>query len=150
MSIISLATIAILGISHANPPFNPPDKATDYKEDFRPQFHFSPKWEWMNDINALVYQDGVYHMLYQWGKSKRHGGYATSKDLIYWEDKGVALIPQGSHIKKLGAKPNVSGFQVYSGSGILVEGKLAEKITGSPKPAIVTHYTGTTVGTQGV
>ena len=135
------------GLSSASEPFIASGKDTDYKEDFRPQFHFSPKWEWMNDINALVYQDGTYHMLYQWGKKVRHGGYATSTDLIHWEDKGVALIPENSHIKHLGAKTNVSGGGVFSGSGVFVEGEVAEKITGSPKPALITHYTGTRVGT---
>ena len=128
-------------------PFYASGKDTDYKENFRPQFHFSPKWEWMNDINALIYQNGTYHMLYQWGKKVRHGGYATSTDLIYWEDKGVALIPEATHIKHLGAQQNVSGDQVFSGSGVYVEGEVAKKITGSPKPALVTHYTGTKVGT---
>lgn len=146
-AVFAAVAIVSAGTLFANQPFNPPGKETDYKEDFRPQYHFSPKWEWMNDINALIYQDGTYHMLYQWGKAKRHGGYATSKDLIHWEDKGVALVPQKSHVQNMGAKPNVSGDQVYSGSGVLVEGEIAEKITGSPKPALVTHYTGTAVGT---
>ncbi|MCG8450666.1 MAG: hypothetical protein MI725_13940 [Pirellulales bacterium] len=43
-----------------------------------------------------MYYDGKYHMIYQWGETKRHGGYATSRDLLHWVDRGVALIPQGS------------------------------------------------------
>jgi len=65
----------------------PHDFSIDYKEAYRPQFHFSPKSEWMNDINGLVYQGGKYHMIYQWVKTIRHGGYATSPDLLHWEDK---------------------------------------------------------------
>lgn len=117
-----------------------------YQEDWRPQFHFSPRVEWMNDINALIYQDGVYHMIYQWGKAIRHGGYATSTDLVHWEDKGVALVPQGTFLPA-DAVRNVSGHQVYSGSGVLVSGETARRITGSAKPALVAFYTGTKVGT---
>ena len=62
--------------------FDPHPKGIDYTENFRGQFHFSPKTEWMNDVNALMYHDGKYHMIYQWGKKIRHGGYATSKDLL--------------------------------------------------------------------
>lgn len=127
-------------------PFVPGPFDQNYREDWRPQFHFSPRVEWMNDINALIYEDGIYHMLYQWGKKVRHGGYATSKDLLHWEDKGVALVPQRTFLPD-DAVRNVSGDQVFSGSGVWVEGETAEKITGSTEPALVTHYTGTKVGT---
>ena len=123
-----------------------PHDDTDYREDYRGQYHFSPKSEWMNDINGLVYQGGKYHMIYQWGKKIRHGGYATSPDLLHWEDRGVALIPQKSFLPA-GAERNVSGEQVFSGSAVVVSGETAEKITGSEKEAIVAIYTGTRVGT---
>ena len=51
-----------------SPPFNRHYQHSDYQEPYRPQFHFSPQNGWMNDINALWYLDGKYHMLYQWGK----------------------------------------------------------------------------------
>jgi len=144
---LSALTIALLaGATSAAEPHMPHRNNTDYTEDFRPQFHFSPKSEWMNDINALIYQDGVYHMIYQWGRAVRHGGYATSTDLLHWDDKGVALVPQGTFLPK-GVPRNVSGQAVYSGSGVLVDGEVAKGITGSTKPAMVTHYTGTKVGT---
>ena len=126
--------------------YDPHPKGIDYSENYRGQYHFSPKSEWMNDINALMYLDGKYHMIYQWGRSKRHGGYATSPDLLHWTDKGVALIPQKSFLPKE-AKRNVSGAQVYSGSGVVVSGETAQKITGSSKEAMVAIYTGTEVGT---
>ena len=135
-----------LGTEFPNKPYNPHTKTTDYKEDFRPQFHFSPKSEWMNDINALIYQGGIYHMIYQWGGRGRHGGYATSTDLIHWDDKGVALVPQKTFLPK-DALRNMAGNEIYSGSGVLVTGETAQKITGSPKPALVTLYTGTGLGT---
>ncbi|MCQ2119292.1 MAG: glycoside hydrolase family 32 protein [Bacteroidales bacterium] len=118
----------------------------DYRETFRGQFHFSPKSGWMNDINGLVYQGGKYHMIYQWGLNIRHGGYATSEDLIHWTDRGVALIPQSSDLPA-DAVRNVSGQHVFSGSAAVVSGKTAKGITGSSKEAIVAVYTGTGVGT---
>jgi len=73
-----------------NAQYYPHSDEIDYLEKYRGQFHFSPKSEWMNDINGLVYQGGKYHMIYQWGKKIRHGGYATSQDLLHWKDEGVA------------------------------------------------------------
>ncbi len=132
--------------------FNP-HKEVDYTETYRGQYHFSPPSAWMNDINGLVYQGGKYHMIYQWAKCKgkenkwytRHGGYATSPDLLHWNDQGIALIPQ--HTELTDAEPNVECGQVYSGSAVVVSGKTAEKITGSEKEAIIAIYTGTGVGT---
>ena len=37
-----------------------------YQELYRPQFHFTPGQNWMNDPNGLVYYQGEYHMFYQW------------------------------------------------------------------------------------
>ena len=126
--------------------YNPHPANINYSEDYRGQYHFSPKTEWMNDINGLMYLDGKYHMIYQWGEEVRHGGYATSPDLLHWTDEGVALIPQDSFLPD-DAVRNVSGEQVYSGSGVVVSGKTARKITGSAKKAMVAIYTGTGVGT---
>ncbi len=126
--------------------YYPHDKSIDYKENFRGQYHFSPRSEWMNDINGLVYQGGKYHMIYQWGNKIRHGGYATSPDLLHWKDEGVALIPQKSFLPKEAVR-NVSGEHVFSGSAVVVQGLTAQKITGSIKEAIVAIYTGTGAGT---
>jgi len=125
--------------------YNPHPEGCAYLENFRGQFHFSPQSEWMNDINALMYHDGKYHMIYQWGKRIRHGGYATTTDLLHWTDEGVALVPQKTFLPK--ETINVSGDQVYSGCGVVVSGPTAEKITGSSKEAMVAIYTGTRCGT---
>jgi len=60
-----------------------------YQETYRPQFHFSPQGKWMNDPNGLVYNQGVYHLFYQyypedivWGPM--HWGHAVSKDMVHW------------------------------------------------------------------
>lgn len=72
--------------------------AQDYQEKYRPQFHFSPKANWMNDPNGMVYHEGVYHLFFQyypkdkvWGPM--HWGHATSKDLMTWEEQPIALYP---------------------------------------------------------
>lgn len=69
-----------------------------YQEQFRPQFHFSPQEKWMNDPNGLVYNQGIYHLFYQyypedivWGPM--HWGHAISRDMIKWEHKPIALFP---------------------------------------------------------
>ena len=116
------AVLSFLGISlcvlQEAAPYIPKGVDTDYREPYRPQFHFSPKSEWMNDINALIYKDGVYHMIYQWGRKVRHGGYATSRDLLHWDDKGVVLVPEGTFLPDE-AERNANGDQVFSGSGVL-------------------------------
>ncbi len=67
-------------------------------ERFRPEIHFSPAENWMNDPNGLVYYSGEYHLFYQfhpfstvWGPM--HWGHAISKDLIHWEHQPIALYP---------------------------------------------------------
>ena len=69
-----------------------------YSEPFRPQFHFSPEEQWMNDPNGMVYYEGEYHLFYQyypdsnvWGPM--HWGHAVSKDMIHWEHLPFALYP---------------------------------------------------------
>jgi fructan beta-fructosidase len=69
-----------------------------YKEQYRPQIHFSPPAHWMNDPNGLLYYKGTYHLFYQyypnasvWGPM--HWGHATSPDLIHWKNQPVALYP---------------------------------------------------------
>jgi len=136
----------IIGFASVQAQYDPHDDNIDYREDYRGQYHFSPKSEWMNDINGLVYQGGKYHMIYQWGKEIRHGGYATSPDLLHWKDEGVALIPQESFLPAEAVR-NVTGKHVFSGSAVIVSGDNAMQITGSPKEAIVAIYTGTGAGT---
>ena len=78
-------------------PVTPPEPTADsYKEQYRPQIHFTPAKNWMNDPNGMVYADGTYHLFYQynprgndWGNMS--WGHATSSDLIHWKEQSVAL-----------------------------------------------------------
>lgn len=75
-----------------------PTNDTTYTESHRPQFHFSPPRQWMNDPNGMVYYEGEYHLFYQhypdsnvWGPM--HWGHAVSEDLVHWEHLPIALYP---------------------------------------------------------
>ncbi|MFH6603505.1 glycoside hydrolase family 32 protein [Maribacter algicola] len=88
-------------------------KVEYYSEPHRPQFHFTPEEKWMNDPNGLVYNDGIFHLFYQyypedivWGPM--HWGHATSEDLIHWNHKPIALFP------------DEHGY-IFSGSAVLDE-----------------------------
>ena len=74
------------------------DEKGYYQEVYRPQFHFTPEENWMNDPNGLVYHEGIYHLFYQyypgdivWGPM--HWGHAVSEDMVHWQHKPIALYP---------------------------------------------------------
>ena len=69
---------------------------TTNREKFRPQYHHTPAYGWMNDPNGMFYKDGVYHLYYQWNPygsmwENMTWGHSTSKDLIHWEHHPAAI-----------------------------------------------------------
>lgn len=62
------------------------------------KIHFKAPNCWINDPNGFIWYQGQYHLFYQcfpyapqWGRM--HWGHAVSKDLVNWEEKGIALYP---------------------------------------------------------
>ena len=92
-------------------------------EKFRPVYHHTPLYCWMNAANGLVYKDGEYHLYFQynpygskWGNM--HWGHSVSKDLVHWEHLAPAIardtlghIFSGSSIVD---QENVAGYGVGS------------------------------------
>jgi len=69
-----------------------------YHEVHRPQFHFTPRKNWTNDPNGLVYYKGEYHLFFQynekgiqWGPNT--WGHAVSPDLVHWRQINHAIRP---------------------------------------------------------
>jgi fructan beta-fructosidase len=103
-----------------------------YNETHRPQFHFSPPTNWMNDPNGMVFYEGEYHLFYQhypdsnvWGPM--HWGHAVSKDLVRWENLPIALYPDSL------------GF-IFSGSAV-IDYKNTSGFGSVDKPAMVAIFT---------
>jgi fructan beta-fructosidase len=105
-----------------------------YREPYRPQFHFTPAKNWMNDPNGMVYYQGEYHLFFQhnpfgdqWGHIS--WGHAVSRDLVHWEQLGVA-IPEDEARHEL----------IFSGSAVVDE--LNTSGFGTPgNPPMVAIYT---------
>lgn len=94
-----------------------------------PKIHFTPNTGWLNDPNGLIYQNGEYHLFYQYNPfntqwENMSWGHAVSKDLIHWESREVGLYPDGEGT-------------MYSGSGIVNE----KGLLGLPEDAQIYFYT---------
>lgn len=105
-----------------------PEKA-NYNEQYRPQIHFTPAKNWMNDPNGMVYADGTWHLFYQYnpqgnGWGNMSWGHATSTDLMHWQEQDVALVHD-----HLG--------DIFSGSAVIDK----DNTSGLGKDAMVCFYT---------
>ncbi len=104
-----------------------------YHERYRPQFHFTCRRGWLNDPDAPVFYEGVYHLFYQhnpygWThENNMHWGHAVSTDLIHWAEQPEALAPD-----ELGA--------IYSGSAV-VDWHNTTGFAKGGRPPIVCIYT---------
>jgi len=122
MRFTKLTCICLLSIIALSPEISAQKKTSStsfYQEPYRPQVHFSPKEHWMNDPNGMIYNNGTYHLFFQyypgatvWGPM--HWGHATSKDLIHWVEQPIALYPDSLGYIFSGSavldKNNTSGF----------------------------------------
>lgn len=89
------------------------------KEKFRPAYHHTPVYGWMNDPNGLFYKDGVWHLYFQYNPygsmwENMTWGHSTSTDLIHWtqqpnaiEADAIGTIFSGSAVVD---KNNTSGY----------------------------------------
>ena len=73
---------------------------TDNREKYRPAFHHTPLYGWMNDPNGMFYKDGRWHLYYQYNPygSKWQNmtwGHSVSSDLVNWEHLPEAIRPNG-------------------------------------------------------
>ena len=99
---------------------------TDY---YRPVYHHTPLYGWMNDANGLIYKDGEYHLYFQynpygskWGNM--HWGHSVSKDLMHWD-----------HLKPAIARDTLG--HIFSGSTVVDHKNSA----GYGKDAMIAFYT---------
>ncbi|MEU5198281.1 GH32 C-terminal domain-containing protein [Streptomyces scabiei] len=106
--------------------------AAPFAETYRPQFHFTPEKNWMNDPNGLVYYKGEYHLFYQYnpngnGWGDMSWGHAVSKDLVHWEELPLALSHDDEEM-------------VFSGSAVVDENNTTGFGT-KKNPPMVAIYT---------
>lgn len=102
-----------------------------YQESHRPQYHFTVKRGWCNDINGPVFYNNQYHLFWQffpfgleWNTGYMYWGHAVSKDLLHWEELAPALM-----LDHLGSP--------WSGSAIIDK----KNDGGWGKDAMVLYYT---------
>ena len=71
---------------------------TTNRERFRPLYHHTPLYGWMNDPNGMFYKDNTWHLYYQYNPygsqwENMNWGHSTSRDLVHWEAQPLALEP---------------------------------------------------------
>ncbi len=72
----------------------------DNTELYRPSYHHTPQYGWMNDPNGMFYADGTWHLFFQYGPygstwNNMTWGHSTSTDLTHWTRRGNAISPDG-------------------------------------------------------
>ncbi len=102
---------------------------TTNSEQYRPLYHHTPAYGWMNDPNGMFFKDGVWHLYFQhnpYGSQWENmtWGHSTSTDLIHWTFQGDPVQPDA-----WGA--------IFSGSSVVDKNNTA----GFGENAIVALYT---------
>ncbi len=105
-----------------------------FSEKHRPQYHFTPPSQWMNDPNGMVYYEGEYHLFYQhypdsnvWGPM--HWGHTVSPDMLNWEHLPISIYPDSLGL-------------IFSGSAVIDWDNTSGLGDGTTPPmiAIFTHH----------
>lgn len=102
---------------------------TANREQYRPVYHHTPAYGWMNDPNGMFYKNGVWHIYFQhnpYGSQWENmtWGHSTSTDLLHWTFEGDAIEPD-------------NWGTVFSGSAVVDK----EGTAGFGKDAVVALYT---------
>lgn len=102
---------------------------TANKEKFRPEFHHTPVYAWMNDPNGMFYLNGEWHLYYQYGPygsmwNNMTWGHSVTRDLIHWEHRPSAIFPDAHG-------------SIFSGSCVVDH----ENTAGFGKDAVIALYT---------
>ena len=102
---------------------------TANREKYRPVYHHTPAWGWMNDPNGMFYKDGVWHLYFQYNPSGSQWenmtwGHSTSTDLIHWTFQGAPIEAD-------------AWGTIFSGSAVVDHNNTA----GFGKGAVVAMYT---------
>ena len=133
---ITLSALLACGLSYG---FGESSKVSIDDETYRPQFHFTPAQNWMNDPNGPVFYHGEYHLFFQhnpvgnqWGHMS--WGQAVSRDMVHWRRLPLAI-------------PEQNGIMIFSGSTVVDWQNTSGfcKASGSRNPScLVAIYTGHT------
>ena len=102
---------------------------TTNREQYRPLYHHTPAYGWMNDPNGMFFKDGVWHLYFQhnpYGSQWENmtWGHSTSTDLIHWTFQGDPIQPD-------------AWGSIFSGSSVVDKNNTA----GFGENAIVALYT---------
>lgn len=60
--------------------------------------HFAARSGWTNDPNGMIYDNGVYHLYFQYNPfgiqwNNMSWGHAVSRDLLHWEQVDSVMFP---------------------------------------------------------